>query len=84
MFRGRQFVVCQTDVVFWHVANVGTRSDFLSVYFTGNLFHRQSLYQSVLTLFPMTAETIPMETELTGEASLLKSVLVSKCHTNKH
>ncbi|KAF6717873.1 Coagulation factor VIII [Oryzias melastigma] len=67
MFRGRQFVVCQTDVVFWHVANVGTRSDFLSVYFTGNLFHRQSLYQSVLTLFPMTAETIPMETELTGE-----------------
>uniref|UniRef100_A0A8C8DX86 Coagulation factor VIII, procoagulant component n=1 Tax=Oryzias sinensis TaxID=183150 RepID=A0A8C8DX86_9TELE len=67
MFSGRQFVMCQTDVIFWHVANVGTQSDFLSVYFTGNLFQRQSLYQSVLTLFPMTAETIPMETELIGE-----------------
>uniref|UniRef100_A0A8C8DWW3 Coagulation factor VIII, procoagulant component n=1 Tax=Oryzias sinensis TaxID=183150 RepID=A0A8C8DWW3_9TELE len=75
MFSGRQFVMCQTDVIFWHVANVGTQSDFLSVYFTGNLFQRQSLYQSVLTLFPMTAETIPMETELIGEAPLLKLIM---------
>ncbi|KAM4555108.1 coagulation factor VIII [Odontesthes bonariensis] len=67
MFSGRQFVMCQTDVSFWHVANVGTQSDFLSVYFTGNLFQYQDLYQSVLTLFPMTAITVPMETELIGE-----------------
>ncbi|XP_019936674.2 coagulation factor VIII isoform X1 [Paralichthys olivaceus] len=67
MFRGRQFVMCQTDVTFWHVASVGTQSDFLSIYFTGNLFQYQGLYQSVLTLFPMTGMTIPMETELTGE-----------------
>ena len=67
MFSGRQFVMCQTDVPFWHVANVGTQSDFLSVYFTGNLFQYQDLYQSVLTLFPMTAITVPMETELIGE-----------------
>ncbi|KAM9740952.1 coagulation factor VIII [Menidia menidia] len=67
MFSGRQFVMCQTDVPFWHVANVGTQSDFLSVYFTGNLFQYQDLHQSVLTLFPMTAVTVPMETELLGE-----------------
>ncbi|XP_071314337.1 coagulation factor VIII [Trachinotus anak] len=67
MFSGRQFVMCQTDVTFWHVASVGTQSDFLSVYFTGNLFEYQGLYQSVLTLFPMTGMTISMETELTGE-----------------
>lgn len=67
MFRGREFVMCQTDVPFWHVANVGTQSDFLSVYFTGNLFQYEGLYQSVLTLFPMTAVTVPMETELIGE-----------------
>uniref|UniRef100_M4A5L1 Coagulation factor VIII-like n=1 Tax=Xiphophorus maculatus TaxID=8083 RepID=M4A5L1_XIPMA len=67
MFSGRQFVMCQTDVSFWHVANVGTQSEFLSVYFTGNLFQYQGLYQSVLTLFPMTAVTIPMETEVIGE-----------------
>ncbi|KAM9377527.1 venom prothrombin activator pseutarin-C non-catalytic subunit [Pholidichthys leucotaenia] len=67
MFAKRQFVMCQTDVSFWHVANVGTQSDFLSVYFTGNLFRYQGLYQSILTLFPMTAVTVPMESELLGE-----------------
>ncbi|XP_029298113.1 LOW QUALITY PROTEIN: coagulation factor VIII [Cottoperca gobio] len=67
MFAGRQFVVSQTDVAFWHVANVGSQSDFLSIYFTGNLFQYKGLYQSVLTLFPMTGMTVPMETELMGE-----------------
>uniref|UniRef100_A0A3Q2Q8N4 Coagulation factor VIII-like n=1 Tax=Fundulus heteroclitus TaxID=8078 RepID=A0A3Q2Q8N4_FUNHE len=67
MFSRRQFAVCPTDVPFWHVAHVGTRSEFLSVYFTGNLFQYQGLYQSVLTLFPMTALIVPMETEVTGE-----------------
>uniref|UniRef100_A0A665XEF3 Coagulation factor VIII, procoagulant component n=1 Tax=Echeneis naucrates TaxID=173247 RepID=A0A665XEF3_ECHNA len=66
---GRQFVTCKTDVAYWHVASVGTQSDFLSVYFTGNLFQYQGIYQSVLTLFPMTGMTISMETELTGECS---------------
>lgn len=59
--------MCQTDVTFWHVASVGTQSDFLSVYFTGNMFQYQGLYQSVLTLFPMTAITLPMETDLIGK-----------------
>ncbi|KAK2849050.1 hypothetical protein Q5P01_008884 [Channa striata] len=67
MFSGRQFVMCQTDVTFWHVANVGTQSNFLSVYFMGNVFQYQGLYHSVLTLFPMTGVTVPMETELIGE-----------------
>lgn len=71
MFSARQFVICQTDVAFWHVANVGTQSDFLSVYFTGNLFQYQGLYQSVLTLFPMTGVTVPMEPELMGETEVL-------------
>ncbi|KAM3867146.1 coagulation factor VIII [Diretmus argenteus] len=67
MFSGRQFVMCKDDVAFWHVTNVGTQSDFLSVYFTGNPFQYHNVYQSVLTLFPMTGETVSMETELTGE-----------------
>lgn len=71
MFSGRQFVICKTEVAFWHVASVGTQSDFLSVYFTGNLFQYQGLYQSVLTLFPMTGMTVPMEPEVMGESELL-------------
>lgn len=68
MFSGRRFVICKTDVAFWHVASVGTQSDFLSVYFTGNLFQYKGLYQSVLTLFPMTGVTIPMEPEVMGKS----------------
>ncbi|GAA6225317.1 coagulation factor VIII-like [Lates japonicus] len=67
MFSRRRFVMCQTDVTFWHVVSVGTQSNFLSIYFTGNLFQYQGLYHSVLTLFPMTGMIVPMETELTGE-----------------
>ncbi|XP_077388804.1 coagulation factor VIII isoform X2 [Festucalex cinctus] len=67
MFSRPQFLMCQTDVTFWHVANVGTQSDFLSVYFTGNLFQYHGLHQSVLTLFPMTSMTITMEMDLPGE-----------------
>lgn len=67
MFRKRQFAICKTDVAFWHVASVGTQKDFLSVYFTGNLFHHQGLYQSVLTLFPMSGITVSMEPEVIGK-----------------
>lgn len=76
MFSGRQFVMCQTDVTFWHVANVGTQSNFLSVYFTGNPFQYQGLYQSVLTLFPMTGMTVPMETELIGKVKDWSSTII--------
>ncbi|XP_046874701.1 coagulation factor VIII isoform X1 [Hypomesus transpacificus] len=67
MFSGRQFLMCKSDVTYWHVANVGTQSRFLSVYFTGNLFQRDQVYESVLTLFPMSGEMVPVESELSGE-----------------
>uniref|UniRef100_A0A8C7M2L6 Coagulation factor VIII, procoagulant component n=1 Tax=Oncorhynchus mykiss TaxID=8022 RepID=A0A8C7M2L6_ONCMY len=67
MFNGQMIQLCKDDVTFWHLANVGTQSDFLSVYFTGNPFMRDNVYESVLTLFPMSGETVTMETELIGE-----------------
>lgn len=70
MFRGREFATCQSDVTFWHVVNVGTQSDFLSVYFTGNPFKHLDAHHTVLTLFPMTGETVPMEADLTGKVIL--------------
>lgn len=71
MFSGRQFVMRQSAITFWHVANVGTQSDFLSVYFRGNLFKYEGLHQSVLTLFPMTGVSLSMEMELTGNLSCI-------------
>uniref|UniRef100_A0A8C7QUA2 Coagulation factor VIII, procoagulant component n=1 Tax=Oncorhynchus mykiss TaxID=8022 RepID=A0A8C7QUA2_ONCMY len=59
--------VCKDDVTFWHLSNVGTQSDFLSVYFTGNPFMKDNVYESVLTLFPMSGETVTMESQLIGK-----------------
>lgn len=71
MFHRRQFVICQTDVAFWHVASAGAQKELLSVYFTGNLFQHQGVYQSVLTLFPMSGMTVSMEPEVIGKRQRL-------------
>lgn len=67
MFNHLQFKMCVGDVILWHVANVGMRNNFLSVYFTGNTFEKDKTYGTVLTLFPMTGDTVTTEVEMLGE-----------------
>ncbi|KAK9963756.1 hypothetical protein ABG768_006921 [Culter alburnus] len=67
MFNQLQFKVCVGDVILWHVASIGVQSNFLSVYFTGNTFERDKKYGTVLTLFPMTGDTVTTEVEMLGE-----------------
>ncbi|KAL0176435.1 hypothetical protein M9458_028765, partial [Cirrhinus mrigala] len=59
--------MCVGDVILWHVASVGIQNNFLSVYFTGNTFERDKTYGTVLTLFPMTGDTVTTEVEMLGE-----------------
>ncbi|XP_063045565.1 coagulation factor VIII [Engraulis encrasicolus] len=67
MHSNLHFRTCLTEVTFWHLANVGTQGNFLSVYFTGNPFEREKVYDTVLTLFPMSGETVAAEMETLGE-----------------
>ncbi|XP_048043912.1 coagulation factor VIII [Megalobrama amblycephala] len=67
MFSQLQFKVCVGDVILWHVASIGLQSNFLSVYFTGNTFERDKKYGTVLTLFPMTGDTVTTEVDMLGE-----------------
>ncbi|KAF5893336.1 coagulation factor VIII-like, partial [Clarias magur] len=67
MYNSLQFTMCVGDVMLWHVANVGMQSDFLSVYFMGNPFEKDRTYGTVLTLFPMTGDTVITEMETEGE-----------------
>uniref|UniRef100_A0A8C9VGK1 Coagulation factor VIII-like n=1 Tax=Scleropages formosus TaxID=113540 RepID=A0A8C9VGK1_SCLFO len=67
MYNNLNFMTCLGDVTLWHVLNVGTQSNFLSVYFMGNTFERDKMYETVLTLFPMSGETVSMEMETAGE-----------------
>uniref|UniRef100_A0A8C1IQM9 Coagulation factor VIII, procoagulant component n=1 Tax=Cyprinus carpio TaxID=7962 RepID=A0A8C1IQM9_CYPCA len=67
MFNHLQFRMCVGDVILWHVASIGIQNNFLSVYFTGNTFEKDKTYGTVLTLFPMTGDTVTTEVEMLGE-----------------
>ncbi|TRY93962.1 hypothetical protein DNTS_021117 [Danionella cerebrum] len=67
MFNQLQFKMCVGDVILWHVASIGIQSNFLSVYFTGNTFEKDKSYGTVLTLFPMSGDTVTTEVEMLGE-----------------
>ncbi|XP_042625807.1 coagulation factor VIII-like [Cyprinus carpio] len=67
MFNHLQFRLCVGDVILWHVASIGIQNNFLSVYFTGNMFERDKAYGTVLTLFPMSGDTVTTEVEMLGE-----------------
>ncbi|KAJ8405238.1 hypothetical protein AAFF_G00322290 [Aldrovandia affinis] len=86
MYNNLRFKACLDDVIFWHVLNVGTQSNFLSIYFTGNIFERDKVHETVLTLFPMTGETVSMEMETVGEweISALDSSLKNRGMSTKY
>lgn len=67
MYSNLHFRTCLGEVTFWHLANVGTQDNFLSVYFTGNPFEKDKVYDTVLTLFPMSGETVATEMETLGK-----------------
>ncbi|KAJ8246909.1 hypothetical protein GJAV_G00256690 [Gymnothorax javanicus] len=86
MYNNLRFKACLDDVIFWHVVNVGAQSNFLSIYFTGNIFERDKVHETVLTLFPMTGETISMEMETVGawEISALDASLKNRGMSAKY
>ncbi|XP_043560511.1 coagulation factor VIII [Chiloscyllium plagiosum] len=56
---------CEDDVIFWHVI-VGAEDNFLSIYFHGQTFKHDGVYEDVLTLFPLSSETIHMNMDNIG------------------
>ncbi|XP_020388886.2 coagulation factor VIII isoform X1 [Rhincodon typus] len=56
---------CEDDVIFWHVI-VGAQDNFLSIYFHGQTFKHDGVYEDVLTLFPLSSETIHMHMDNIG------------------
>uniref|UniRef100_A0A8C6YN07 Coagulation factor VIII n=1 Tax=Nothoprocta perdicaria TaxID=30464 RepID=A0A8C6YN07_NOTPE len=63
VFDNLQLNLCLNEVVYWYVLSVGAQTDFLSVFFTGNTFKRNMVFEDVLTLFPFSGETVFMSLE---------------------
>ncbi|XP_031980102.1 coagulation factor VIII [Corvus moneduloides] len=66
VFDNLQTKLCLNDVVYWYVLSVGAQTDFLSVFFSGNTFKRNMVFEDVLTLFPFSGETVIMSLEKPG------------------
>ncbi|XP_051877650.1 coagulation factor VIII [Pristis pectinata] len=56
---------CLNEVIFWHVI-LGAQEKFLSIYFHGQTFKYDGVYEDVLTLFPFSSETIHMDMDNIG------------------
>lgn len=66
VFDNLKLNVCLHEVVYWYVLSVGAQTDFLSVFFSGNTFKRNAVFEDVLTLFPFSGETVFMSVEKPG------------------
>ncbi|XP_021262077.1 coagulation factor VIII isoform X1 [Numida meleagris] len=66
VFDNLQLQLCLHEVVYWYVLSVGAQTDFLSVFFSGNTFKRNEVFEDMLTLFPFSGETVFMSVEKLG------------------
>ncbi|KFZ46837.1 Coagulation factor VIII [Antrostomus carolinensis] len=66
VFDNLQPKLCLHEVVYWYVLSVGAQTDFLSIFFSGNTFKRNMVFEDVLTLFPFSGETVVMSLEKPG------------------
>ncbi|XP_050757433.1 coagulation factor VIII isoform X1 [Gymnogyps californianus] len=66
VFDNLQPKLCLHEVVYWYVLSVGAQTDFLSIFFSGNTFKRNMVFEDVLTLFPFSGETVFMSLEKPG------------------
>ncbi|XP_035181806.1 coagulation factor VIII [Oxyura jamaicensis] len=70
VFDNLQLNLCLHEVVYWYVLSVGAQTDFLSVFFSGNTFKRNMVFEDMLTLFPFSGETVFMSVEKPGTWTL--------------
>ncbi|KFQ45995.1 Coagulation factor VIII [Nestor notabilis] len=66
VFDNLELKLCLHEVVYWYVLSVGAQTDFLSIFFSGNTFKRNMVFEDVLTLFPFSGETVFMSLEKPG------------------
>ncbi|XDV30260.1 hypothetical protein PO909_033215 [Leuciscus waleckii] len=57
---GQELGFCHGEIVTWHVSNVGAQDYIQTATFYGHTFELKNREEDVLSLFPMTGETISM------------------------
>uniref|UniRef100_A0A670Y2J3 Plastocyanin-like domain-containing protein n=1 Tax=Pseudonaja textilis TaxID=8673 RepID=A0A670Y2J3_PSETE len=67
VFNNLQMKLCQNQVVYWYVLNVGAQSEIISVFFSGNTFKHNTVSEEVLAIYPFTGETVIMSMDNPGK-----------------
>ncbi|XP_062997945.1 coagulation factor VIII [Elgaria multicarinata webbii] len=66
VFDNLHLQLCQNKVVYWYVLSVGAQTEILSVFFSGNTFEHNRVFEETLTLFPLSGDTVFMSMENPG------------------
>uniref|UniRef100_A0A673B3Z7 Plastocyanin-like domain-containing protein n=1 Tax=Sphaeramia orbicularis TaxID=375764 RepID=A0A673B3Z7_9TELE len=61
---------CYGEVATWHVSSIGAQDYIQTATFYGHKFELNERKEDILSLFPMTGETISMDMDNTGESEL--------------
>lgn len=64
---GQELGFCNGEIVTWHVSNVGEQDYIQTATFYGHTFELKKREEDMLSLFPMTGETISMNMVNIGE-----------------
>ncbi|XP_063169501.1 coagulation factor VIII [Candoia aspera] len=67
VFDNLQMELCQNQVVYWYILNVGAQTKILSVFFSGNTFKHNTVFEEALTIFPLSGETVFMSMDNPGK-----------------
>ncbi|XP_026530402.1 coagulation factor VIII [Notechis scutatus] len=67
VFNNLQMKLCQNQVVYWYVLNVGAQSEIISVFFSGNTFKHNTVSEEVLAVYPFSGETVIMSMDNPGK-----------------
>ncbi|KPP73846.1 coagulation factor V-like, partial [Scleropages formosus] len=63
---GQNLMFCNGEIVTWHMSSVGAQDNIQTVTFYGHSFELNERVEDVLSLFPMTGETITMSMDNLG------------------
>ncbi|XP_070615909.1 coagulation factor VIII isoform X1 [Erythrolamprus reginae] len=69
-FDNLQMKLCQNQVVYWYVLNIGSQSDIISVFFSGNTFKYNTISEEILAVYPFSGETVIMSMDNPGKWKL--------------
>ena len=73
---------CNGEIVTWHVSSIGAQDYIQTATFYGHTFEMNKRTEDILSLYPMSGETISMNMDNIGQSELTVPFLYQMMHQN--